>query len=278
MKNFLLSGAALAAMLVGPAMAADMPVKARPVPVVAAYSWAGCYVGGTLGAVRGQSAFTWTGITESATAFATSAATALPAAANAHLRDTGITGGGEIGCNFQSGSFVYGVEGDLEYTGLSANRLATSLGLGNGGNPAIVPGAISESWKSSWLATLRGRAGFAVDRVFFYGTGGLALANARYFDQNCFGVLARVPGCNTAAISDARVGWVVGAGIEWAVGGNWSIKGEYLYADLGKTTDTSLYAPTAGGVNPFPQAFITHNHHLTENILRGGLNYRFSTP
>jgi outer membrane immunogenic protein len=183
--------------------------------------------------------------------------------------DTGVTGGGEIGCNFQSGSFVYGIEGDWEYTGLSASRLATSVGTA-----LIVPGAISESWKSSWLATVRGRAGFAVDRVLFYGTGGLALANVKYFDQNCFGVLAGVPGCNTATSSNTKAGWVAGAGIEWAVGGNWSIKGEFLYVDLGKATNTSLFAPNVG-VNPFPNAFITHNHHLTENILRAGLNYRF---
>jgi outer membrane immunogenic protein len=275
MKKFLLGGAALAAMFVGPAMAADMPVKARPAPVVAAYSWAGCYVGGTLGADRGRSAFTWTGITESATGFAVSAATALPAAANANLTRTGVTGGGEVGCNYQSGSFVYGIEGDWEYTGLSARRTATSLGLGNGGNPGIIPGAITESWKSSWLATLRGRAGFAADRVYFYGTGGLALANVRYFDQNCFGAPAAIPGCNTAGGSNTRAGWVAGGGVEWAVSGNWSLKGEYLFADLGKTTTNSLYTATAGGGNPFPQATIVHNHHLTESLLRAGLNYKF---
>ena len=279
MKRLAFGSAAIIALnMAGSALAADMAVKApvlKAPPPVMAYSWAGCYVGGTLGAVRGRSSFTWTGITESAVAFATSAATALPAAANARLSDTGVTGGGEIGCNFQSGSFVYGVEGDWEYTGLSANRTATSLGLGNGGNPAIVPGAITESWRSSWLATMRGRAGFAADRLYFYGTGGLALANVRYFDQNCFGVLAQVPGCNTATSSNTRAGWVAGGGIEWAVSGNWSLKGEYLFADLGKTTNTSLYVATAGGGNPFPQAFITHNHHLTESILRAGLNYKF---
>ena len=276
MKKFLLGGAASVAMFVGPAMAADMPVKApvlKAPPVVAAYSWAGCYVGGTVGADRGSSRFSWTGITESATAFAAGAATVLPAAANARLGDTGITGGGEIGCNFQSGAFVYGVEGDWEYTGLSANRTATSLGLGNGGNPAIVPGAITESWKSSWLATVRGRAGFAVDRVLFYGTGGVALANVKYFDQNCFGAPA-APSCNTGTISNTRAGWVAGGGVEWAVSGNWSIKGEFLHVDLGTTTNTSLFVANAGG-NPFPNAFITHNHRLTEEIARAGLNYKF---
>jgi hypothetical protein len=119
------------AWVVGPAMAADMPVKApvmKAPPIVPPYSWAGCYVGGTLGGVRGRSTFAWTGITESAIAFAAGAATVLPAAANATLSDTGITGGGEIGCNFQSGTFVYGIQGDWQYTGLSVTRPCNPFG------------------------------------------------------------------------------------------------------------------------------------------------------
>jgi outer membrane immunogenic protein len=257
----------------GGALAADMAVKARPVPV-AVYSWTGCYVGGTVGTAWGRSDFDWSNITESGTAFAAGAATALPAAANARLHSTGFAGGGEVGCNYQTGAFVFGGEADIQWTDIGVSRTTTSVGDTTGG-PGIVPGAITESMSSHWLATFRGRAGFAQDSWLVYATGGLAVANVSYFDQVCFGALALVPSCNTAASSGTRTGWVVGGGIEWAVFQNWSIKAEYLHADLGHTTNTSILVPTAGGVNPFPNATINHNHNLTEDVVRIGANYKF---
>jgi outer membrane immunogenic protein len=278
MKKTLL-GAAVTILGIAPALAADMAPRYTKAPApapMAVYNWTGCYVGGTLGGAWGRSNNDWTGITESATAFAAGAATVLPAAANARLEGSGFAAGGTIGCNYQTGRFVFGGEADIQWTDINTTRTATSLGSTNGGPATIIPGAITESLRSNWMSTIRGRAGFAQDRWLAYVTGGLAIADVRYFDQLCFGPPAAVPGCNTASSSETRTGWVVGAGLEWAVSGNWSVKAEYLYADLGNTTNRSLYTATAGGGNPFPNATINHNHNFVEQTARVGLNYRFN--
>jgi outer membrane immunogenic protein len=257
----------------GAASAADMAVKARPAPVVV-FSWTGCYVGGSVGAAQGRSNFNWSNITEGPTGLAVGAATVLPAAANARLSDTGVAAGGQVGCNYQTGALVFGGEADIQWTDIKTSRTATSLGNTNGGPATIVPGAIAESVSSDWLATFRGRAGYAWDRVLVYGTGGLAVANIRYFDEVCFPT-AGLPGCNTASSSSTRTGWVVGGGIEWAFAANWSVKAEYLYADLGNTTNRSIYT-TLAGATPFPLATINHNHNFIEETARVGVNYRFN--
>lgn len=273
MKKSVLGLAGIAALITSSAFAANLPVKAPPPPPPPVSNWTGCYVGATAGGNWGDSAFSWTNITEAPTAFAAGAATVLPAAADARLRSSNFTGGGEIGCNYQTGIFVVGVEGDIEYTGLSANRTAVSLGDTNGGPPTIVPGNIAESFSSNWLSTLRGRLGIANGAWLFYGTGGLAIADVSYSDQVCFPAAA-LPTCNTASSSGTRTGWAAGAGIEYKLTSNWSIKAEYLYADLGNTSYNSI-ATTATGATPNPGATITHNHTLEDNIARVGLNWHF---
>ena len=72
---------------------------------------------------------------------------------------------------------------------------------------------------------------------------------------------------------DDKVGWTVGAGLEYAVSPAWSVKGEYLYVDLGSETFNTNLA--AGG---FPLASFTHTVKLTESIGRFGLNYKWGSP
>jgi len=103
-----------------------------------------------------------------------------------------------------------------------------------------------------------------------YVTGGLAVGRVSYSD---FGFFPFLPSSNTSSITQTRVGWTAGGGVEWKFDQRWSIKAEYLYVDLGSTTDTSLNS------NVGFSASIIHNHHLTENIARIGLNYSFwSSP
>jgi outer membrane immunogenic protein len=256
--------------------AADLPLKAPP-PAVAVYNWTGCYIGGNAGGAWARSRDSWTGITETpAGAFAAGAATVIPAAANANLKPDGVEVGGQIGCNIQKGAHVFGVEGDIQYTDLDTTRTAVSLGNTNGGPPTIVPGNIAETFTSHWLSTIRGRVGYATGPALLYVTGGVAIADLRLTDQLCFPA-AGVPTCNNASISDTRVGWTVGGGVEWMLKNNWSIKGEYLYVDLGSATSTSTSIVTATGLPiALPNNTITHNHDLTENIVRVGLNYKLN--
>jgi outer membrane immunogenic protein len=262
---------------IGPALGADMSVRG-PSPY-AVSNWTGCYVGVNLGGVTGSDKDRWSGITETGTAggtgvlattgFAVGAATVLPAAANATLNGSGLTGGGQLGCIVQGGYWVWGAEADFQYTGLDGSRTATSLGNTNGGPATIVPGLISESFNSHWLSTIRGRLGYALGPVLFYGTGGIAFADVHSADQVCF-PNAGIPGCNTASSNETRIGFAAGGGIEWEFAPMWSVKAEYLFVDLGTGEFNSTFSNPA-----FTSTNITHSHHLTENIGRVGLNVRF---
>jgi outer membrane immunogenic protein len=133
---------------------------------------------------------------------------------------------------------------------------------------------VNSSVSSDWLATVRGRVGFlAVPALLVYGTGGLAVANVKavYLFTDNFG-----PASESAAISTTRYGWTAGAGGEYALMNGWSIKAEYLYADLGRasTTSTNLIAR---GI-PFPANVFTHTVNLHSNIGRVGINYKFGGP
>lgn len=113
---------------------------------------------------------------------------------------SGVNGGLQLGYNWQRGPWVFGLEGDIQL---------------NGAEDTFAP------WKFSnpWYGTVRGRVGYAVNNVLFYGTGGLA-----------FGELKG----ETFGLSETRdsLGWTVGLGAEAAITQNWTAKVEYLYVDL----------------------------------------------
>ena len=105
--------------------------------------------------------------------------------------------------------------------------------------------------------TFRGRVGYAFDRWLPYFTGGGAYGKRQGDRQRLVGVAA-------ASMSSNQLGWTVGGGVEYAFMGNWTAKLEYLYVDLG-----SFDADVAPAVN---------NVSFKENIVRAGLNYKFSGP
>ena len=154
-------------------------------------------------------------------------------ALGASLDPSGFTGGALAGVNFQNGAFVYGAEADINFK------------LGD--DTAVVAG-VPLTAKSDWFSTLRGRAGYAFDRYMLYGTGGLAFGD----------VELSTPG---ASVSETKVGWTLGAGLEAALTDNFTLRGEYLYTDLGKV-EGSL----AG--TPFSTEFDSHT-------VRAGVTYKF---
>jgi opacity protein-like surface antigen len=131
--------------------------------------------------------------------------------------------------------------------------------IANGTSIGVTCGAPGCNTQSDWLATVRGRAGFAWDRVLFYGTGGAAFGEV----QGSFGTLPYA--------SATQTGWTAGAGVEWAFLPNWTAKVEYLYVNLGNFScpPTSCGFGPAGG--PSPNTSIS----FTENIIRAGINYKF---
>jgi outer membrane immunogenic protein len=165
--------------------------------------------------------------------------------------------GGTVGCNYQVHNFVIGIEDDYSWT----NKRGSASDL-----PPFNPVVVS-STRENWIDTLRGRAGFAWDRFFLYGTGGVAWAGTEVNVVN-----AAIPVSVTD--SQTRTGWVVGVGGEWAAWtGPWgalTFKLEYLHADFG----TGQYInPPVVSVPAFN--IVTRDVRLTDDMVRAGLNLKF---
>jgi outer membrane immunogenic protein len=249
----------------GKASSADLglpPIYRAPPPAYgpiyggrALYDWTACYVGLNAGGVWGRVRNDWSSNSEIDPAVVSSVQTK-------DIDASGFTGGGGVGCNWQVTTVVWGVEADFEYTGLDESRdlfvPATAIG------PAL---QFHEDFSSKWLATFRGRLGWlATPFVLLYATGGLAVANVETADS-------LINGSNPAEFfsvsgSETRAGWTVGAGAEWKFAPHWSVKAEYLFVDLGQFHTTS-----ADSLDP--SATIDHDHHLTENLVRAGVNFHF---
>ena len=190
--------AAVAVMATGlaSAHAADLPYGSRaPYTVnqpLNAFSWAGPYLGGNLG-------YNWGSVD------------------NNPAKPSGVLGGVGGGYNWQTGQWVFGVEGDLQ---------------ANGAEDTFAP------WKFSnpWFGTVRGRVGYAFNNILFYGTGGLAFGSLR---AETFGL----------SETHSSAGWTAGVGAEFGFGqagfsrGGWSAKVEYLYVDLANTNFTITGVP-----------------------------------
>ena len=146
--------------------------------------------------------------------------------------------GGTVGYNYQFGQAVVGLEGDIDWADI------------NGTTNAACPLGCKTS--DHWLSTVRGRLGYAADRFMPFVTGGAAFGDIR----------ASTPGF--AGANNTNAGWTVGAGLEFAIAGNWTAKAEYLYVDLGK-----FNCGISCG------ALVTDNVSFTTNIVRAGVNYRF---
>ena len=268
--------ALLASAAAAPALAADMPVKARPMPaVVAMYDWSGIYIGGNVG-------YSW-GRSETDVSYFTSPAGVpiTPPAGSLTSARTNLDGwlaGGQIGANWQFGQWLVGVEADAQWSGQrgSSNFLCAATLIGGACLPGLtflpagVTGtALGLSQDLEWFGTARLRFGWLpTQTVLLYATGGLAFG-----EVETTGILASFTpnGVATAAVgtvSETKFGWTVGAGIEAVISGPWTAKLEYLYMDLG-SFDGSFVTTTTPGIRA---AF---SSDITDHILRVGLNYRF---
>jgi outer membrane immunogenic protein len=202
-----------------PAWSADLsPPPAAPVP----YTWSGLYIGLNAG-------YAGTRVTETASG---------GGAASANL--PGGIGGFQIGANDQFGAIVLGFEADFDGT------MATKSVTGT---------RITGTAQIPWIGTLRGRAGYAFDRVLLYVTAGGA-ANQLISTVN-------VAGIGTANTTFTHGGWTAGGGIEAAVTENLSARVEYLYFDTGNINVAQVGAP-----------LVTVTGRLQDNLVRAGVNYR----
>lgn len=267
MKRLLVGAAAIASLFGSAAMAADLPMKAAPMPVAAVYNWTGFYIGGNLG-------YSW-GRSSDFSTLTNGAGTVL--FSNSNSTDlNGVIGGGQIGYNWQVTNWVWGLEADIQGSGEKGSRNFTCpAGVCTPSPPAAlaIPGpavpVTPMDQKIEWFGTVRGRAGIlATPTVLLYGTGGFAYGDVRTAETIGAGAFAFT---NT----ETRFGWTVGAGVEGAIGGNWTAKLEYLYVDLGRTTGTfqTTIGALGGGV-----LSSNYSSRITDNVLRAGVNYRFGGP
>lgn len=161
------------------------------------------------------------------------------------LDPSGAVIGVTVGANAQMQNIVFGVEGDLDWAGMTGNADPINFG----GKDAILTGSIDR------LGTIRGRVGVATGSLLLYATAGLAGGHVS-------GAVTNFPKDNTNSRTDGvQYGYVVGGGVEAALTDNLSVKAEYLYIDLGRA--------------PYALPPLTANTNPTTSIARIGLNYGF---
>jgi outer membrane immunogenic protein len=224
MKKFLAAGFFAAAFASAPAFAADMPVKAAPMAAAPTYGWTGCYLGGNIGGIWAHTASTG------------------PGGDGGSRRSDGVLGGGQIGCDYQVGSWVVGARGLFDWADASGHN--------------SIPGPEELRAKVHYFGTATARLGYLLDPAsLIYIKGGAAWMRTHHEDS-------------TAVVTDTanstRLGYDIGGGYERMIAPNWSAFIEYDYADFGtKRVDFS-----GGGF-----ANIGQRAH----VVLIGLNYRFAT-
>jgi outer membrane immunogenic protein len=250
LRKILMTTVAATAMA-GSAYAADLPSRRAPpvayVPPIPIFTWTGFYVG-----VNAGGAFRANNNNAYNNAIFFGGAAPVLGFNNNSSNNGRFLVGGQAGVNYQVGQFVLGIEGDGDAV------------LGNNRNS--FPGANGGS-STGFLGTVRGRGGIAFDRFLVYGTGGVAFGSNNS-PNTAVATVAGLPAFFTANNgNNTRVGYAVGAGVEYAFLNNWSVKVEYLFTDLGRNNRTFILAGTGAG---FTTAGREQNH-----IVRAGLNYKF---
>ncbi|MDR7037503.1 outer membrane immunogenic protein [Methylobacterium sp. BE186] len=279
-KTLLLASAA-SALLAGAASAADLPRRAAPPPVFTAvpvFTWSGFYIGTQTGYVitdngpirtQGNDFLTRGNVQQGF----------RPAQIRSDVDGLTSLGGG-IGYNYQftpGAGFVVGFEADATWTDISKRPVYFSQRQ----DPAAFQQTLD------WLGTVRGRLGYAFDRLFVYGTGGFAYGNVLY-RANFFSFTPPNPLAYTGRFDGIETGFVYGGGIEYAIPtdsflnrfnfiGSFlkadavTLKAEYLHYDLG-----SRNVLVAGGLLPAATGSYTSRFRTEGDLIRAGFNYKFS--
>ena len=215
------------------AYAADLPQRPaykQPVVMAPVYNWTGCYLGGNIGAGWGRGDLSGSGGSVSGT-------------------NSGFAGGGQIGCDYQFGQWVFGIRDMLDGTSLDS-----------GATLPIAPLAgYSYSGNTHWFDTLTARGGYLVQpNILLYAQGGVAWTQTSQSITNPAGV-------GVGQISNNTTGWTVGGGVEWMFVPHWSTFLEYNYMNFG--TNSATWAGCGSTCSVSVDAD-------SQNILVG-INYKF---
>jgi outer membrane immunogenic protein len=234
------------------AQAADLVVKAPRPP---AYDWSGFYIGGHVGYASAHK--DWSD----------------PVAGIdlVSFSSNGFMGGGQFGVNWQAGRWVLGAEGQASWTDLHKGIIAVLIGVApppiffNPSNPSVVAtrfGATIDQFGS-----VAGRLGYAFDRWLPYIKAGLAWVHDTYRVVHPSGANESL----VASTTETRWGWMAGAGLEYWLSSNWSMKVEYNFFDFGR--DRTGFARIDGGA---PPTFVLDIDQNIQTVTLG-INYRFNS-
>jgi outer membrane immunogenic protein len=241
----------------GGAMAADIPMKAPVARAAMApgWDWNGFYIGGHAGYAWGR-----TRVTD------TLGYNTIPGD-TWDFRTNGFVGGGQVGWNWWMNPWLFGIEADLGYMGLT----------GSGPAPAgcrFFNCDTVASVKSDFYATIRARLGITAgpDLLLYVTGGGIGINQRTSVADACFTGLCGLAVIN-AEDKSFRTGWTAGGGAEWHFPGTkWTVKGEWLYYDIGSKT---LSAPAFFPPNPAPTLTWPWATKSTGHLARIGLNWHF---
>jgi outer membrane immunogenic protein len=297
MRKLIAAGVAIASTMLSPALAADLPVKATPVPV---YNWTGWYGGLNAGYAWQDKDATYTGdhpadfvnlvgpgagtVFTNGLAEDSQQGTDLNQPYRQSLRTSGFIGGGQIGYNWQiDRNWVTGFEADLQYANAKSDALFNAPDEGG------VTLSAASSHQLDWFGTARGRVGVLLtDRLLAFGTGGLAFGETKA--QAAISIIGPVgwsigsggggfsseivcnafTTCLAGSSSRTSVGWTAGGGLEYAVLPNVTIKTEYLHIDLGdQNVKLVVQSPATGN------GFVNVKFSNAYDIVRAGMNFRF---
>jgi outer membrane immunogenic protein len=252
MKRIVLGSVALS-ILASSAFAADLQRPVYKVPV--AWSWTGFYVGADVGGKWERDNWTATSLADSPVGTARSP---IDSTSPRTYDTSGVRGGLYAGYNWQYSIYVFGVEANAGFAdakktvagfpgctlaGCTIGFVYPPTGLIAGGDLTTI--------NMRWDASLRGRLGFlATPDWLFYGTGGVAFQDIRVTGAcgpaiNSFQCNVPQPLPSTVTVNKTLVGWTAGAGVEWHAWGNWLLRGEYRYADFGRTSYVFPFGTTS---------------------------------
>jgi outer membrane immunogenic protein len=235
MKKLLVASIAATAFCGAPAFATDMPQPApvyKAAPMAPAFSWTGCYLGGNVGG-----------------GWAKSSGNDLDATLDdGHHTASGVVGGGQIGCDYQAGGWVIGLQGMLDGAGL------------NGSDISPVNPAFTYASRSPWFGTLAARIGYAIQpTTLLYAKAGEGWLHSSFtLDAAAL----------TSSGSWTRSGLIFGGGIEYMFAPNWSAFLEYDHMTL----DNKILSMT----NSLGSSFRNQTKQDLDAALVG-INYRFGS-
>ena len=243
MKKFLLATVGLVALgLAAPASAADLaarPYKAAPPMLAPVYDWTGFYIGGNGGWASSRNCW---GIVPVAGAI-------IP---DGCLDRSGGVAGGQLGYRWQTGQFVFGLEGQGDWANLRGSHVSVF-------NPVFTAGT-----KVDGIGLFTGQIGYAWNAALLYLKGGAAVTSNRYDITTTLG------GVGVASASSTRWGGTVGVGFEYGFTPNWSAGIEYDHLMMGNANNSfSCYSTCATLANTISQ---------NVEMVTVRVNYKFGGP